>query len=71
MPGRPTAHAAIKTHTAVKTRTTIGQIISVLDDRNVLRAMRLLEPERESPDPSPNPDQQEGPRCVTCITRGE
>jgi hypothetical protein len=68
MPGRPTAHAAIKTRTAVDTRTTIGQIISVLDDRNLLRAMRLLEPERESPDPS---DEQETQRCVTCVTRGE
>ena len=71
MPGHATAHTAIKTHAAVHPRTTIAQIISVLDDRNVLRAMRLLEPERESPDPSPNADQQETPRCVTCITRGE
>jgi hypothetical protein len=26
-----------------KTRATIGEIISALDDRNVLRAMRLLD----------------------------
>jgi hypothetical protein len=49
---------------------TIGQIISALDDRNVLRAVRLLEPASESSQPSADPE-QEGPRCVKCITRGE
>jgi hypothetical protein len=51
--------------------TTIGQIISALDDRNVLRAVRLLEPASESSRPSADPEQQDGPRCVKCITRGE
>jgi hypothetical protein len=54
---------AIKTPTAIKARTTIGQLISALDDRNVLRALRLLEPAAG--------DQQDGPRCVKCITTGE
>jgi hypothetical protein len=62
---------AIKTETAIKTRTTIGQIISALDDRNVLRALRLLEPATEGPEPSAGSDQPDGPRCVTCVTRGE
>jgi hypothetical protein len=51
--------------------TTIGQIISALDDRNVLRAVRLLEPASESSEPSADPERQDGPRCVKCITRGE
>ena len=38
----------------------IGEILSALDDRNVLPAMRALEPERE-----------QGPRCARCVTRGE
>jgi hypothetical protein len=63
MPDRPIA--------ARKLHTTIGQIISALDDRNVLRAMRLLEPVSESPEPSSDPDQPEGQRCVKCATRGE
>jgi hypothetical protein len=62
MPGRPIDDR--------KTRTTIGQIIAALDDRNILRAVRLLEPASESSELSPNPDQDE-PRCVRCITRGE
>ena len=36
-----------KVNATIKTRTTIGQIISALDDRNVSRAMRLLEPASE------------------------
>jgi hypothetical protein len=48
----------------------IGQIISALDDRNLLRAMRLLEP-AESGEPSPGPDRPEAPRCVRCATHGE
>jgi hypothetical protein len=73
MPGSPIddreTQTAIKTPTAVKTRTTIGQIISALDDRNVLRALRLLEPATEGGEPGS--DQQAGPRCVKCVTTGE
>jgi hypothetical protein len=69
MPGHPIADR--KTQPPAKPPTTIAQIISALDDRNVLRAMRLLEPASESADPSSNADQQDGPRCVSCITRGE
>jgi hypothetical protein len=61
MTGRPTNDRTILT--------TIGQIISALDDRNVLRAVRLLEPASESAEISADPEQQ--PRCVKCITRGE
>ena len=57
----------IKTGTATKTRTTIGQIISALDDRNVLRALRLLEPATEG---APGSDQQDE-RCMKCATHGE
>jgi hypothetical protein len=49
---------------------TISQIISALDDRNLLRAMRLLEP-AASVEPSPSPDRPDAPRCVRCITHGE
>jgi hypothetical protein len=59
------ADAVIKTGTKT---TTIGQIISALDDRNVLPALRLLEPATEG---APGSDQQDGPRCVTCPTHGE
>jgi hypothetical protein len=48
----------------------IGQIISALDDRNLLRAMRLLEP-ADSEEPSPSPDRSDAPRCVRCTTHGE
>jgi hypothetical protein len=41
---------------------TIAQIISLLDDRNLSRAMRLLEP---------NPDESDATHCVRCVTRGE
>jgi hypothetical protein len=50
---------------------TISQIISALDDRNLLRAMRLLEPAAESAELSPSPDRPDAPRCVRCITHGE
>jgi hypothetical protein len=50
---------------------TISQIISALDDRNLTRAMRLLEPAPESAERTPSPDRDEAPRCVQCITRGE
>jgi hypothetical protein len=59
MTGRPTNDRTILT--------TIGQIISALDDRNVLRAVRLLEPASEGSEPPADPQ----PRCVKCITRGE
>ena len=59
-----------KTPTAIKARTTIGQLISALDDRNLSAAMRLLEPASESAERSPN-DPDEAPRCVKCTTRGE
>jgi hypothetical protein len=49
---------------------TISQIISALDDRNVLRAIRLLEPGSERSELSPK-DQDDAPRCVRCTTRGE
>jgi hypothetical protein len=48
---------------------TISQIISALDDRNVLQAMRLLEPAPEGPELSP--EDPDAPRCVKCATRGE
>jgi hypothetical protein len=54
-----------------KTRATIGEIISALDDRNVLRAMRLLEPASEGAELSLNSDQHDETRCVKCATRGE
>jgi hypothetical protein len=46
---------------------TIAQIISALDDRNLARAMRLLEPASESAEP----DSPDAPRCVRCATHGE
>jgi hypothetical protein len=49
---------------------TISQIVAALDDRNVLRALRLLEPAAESSELSPNL-QDDAPRCARCITRGE
>ena len=49
----------------------IGQLLSALDDRNLSRAMRVLDPERESAEPVHDPDQQDAPRCVRCATRGE
>jgi hypothetical protein len=49
---------------------TISRIISALDDRNVLRAMRLLEPDAESAELSPK-DRDDAPRCAKCTTRGE
>jgi hypothetical protein len=49
---------------------TIGQLVSALDDRNLERAMRLLEPAATSAEHSPEP-QDAAPRCVRCATRGE
>jgi hypothetical protein len=48
---------------------TISQLISALDDRNVLRAIRLLEPDAKSSERSPS--DQDAPRCARCVTRGE
>ena len=59
-----------KTPTAIKARTTIGQLISALDDRNLSAAMRLLEPASESAERSQK-DPDEATRCVKCTTRGE
>ena len=50
-----------------KTPSTIAQLISALDDRNLSRAMRLLEPAKEGAEPDP----QDAPRCVRCATHGE
>jgi hypothetical protein len=47
---------------------TIGQLVSALDDRNLARAMRLLEPERATLAPEL---QDEAPRCLRCVTHGE
>jgi hypothetical protein len=60
-----------KAETAARAPVTISQIIFGLDDRNLARTLRLLEPESDSSGPSKNPDRQEGSRCATCITRGE
>jgi hypothetical protein len=59
-----------------KPPTTLGQLLSALDDRNLSRAMRLLDParesaERESGEHPSDPDQQDAARCVRCATRGE
>jgi hypothetical protein len=45
---------------------TIGQLLSALDDRDPVRALRVLEPERKGAEP----DGQDG-RCVRCATHGE
>ena len=49
---------------------TIGQLVSALDDRNLARAMRLLEPAPQSATLAPEL-QDEAPRCLRCITHGE
>lgn len=67
MTNRPAASTAMKRDI----RATIAQIVSVLDDRNVLRAMHLLQPVSEGAQLALSLDQPEGPRCVKCITRGE
>jgi hypothetical protein len=46
---------------------TLGQLISALDDRNILRALRVLEPTESA---EQGPEQRDG-RCVRCVTRGE
>jgi hypothetical protein len=48
---------------------TISQLISALDDRNVLRAIQLLEPADKSAKLSPS--DEDAPRCTRCVTRGE
>jgi hypothetical protein len=48
---------------------TISQLLSALDDRNVVRAVRVLEPGVEDSERSPK--DQSPPRCERCITRGE
>jgi hypothetical protein len=50
---------------------TLSQILFGLDDRNLLPALRMLEPVAESAEASSSPDRDEGPRCVRCATRGE
>ena len=47
-------------------RSLIGAILSILDDRNLEQALRVLAPERESPDA-----EQGQARCTRCVTRGE
>ena len=44
----------------------IGAILSILDDRNLEQALRVLAPARESPDAT-----QGQVRCTRCVTRGE
>ncbi len=48
---------------------TIRQLISALDDRNIVRAVRLLEPAAEGSEGASK--DQDPPRCERCITRGE
>jgi len=43
-----------------------GAILSILDDRNLEQALRVLAPARESPDAT-----QGQVRCTRCVTRGE
>jgi hypothetical protein len=51
-----------------KTGFSISQLISALDDRNIVRAIRLLQPADERSEQSKD---QDAPRCERCITRGE
>ena len=53
------------------TKFSLSQIIFGLDDRNLLPAIRMLEPAAESAESSLGQEPHEGPRCVKCITRGE
>jgi hypothetical protein len=46
---------------------TLGQLISALDDRNIVRALHVLEPADSA---ERGPEQRDG-RCVRCVTRGE
>ena len=50
---------------------TLSQILFGLDDRNLLPALRMLEPAAEGAEASSSLDPDEGPRCVRCATRGE
>ena len=54
-------------------RSLIGAILSILDDRNLEQALRVLAPARESPDAArESPDAEQGQaRCRRCVTRGE
>jgi hypothetical protein len=49
--------------------TALGQIMSALDDRDPLRALRVLAPKPNAS--SLDSDQETGPRCTRCATRGE
>jgi hypothetical protein len=49
----------------------LSQIIFGLDDRNLLPAIRMLEPAAESAEPYSGLDPDEQPRCLRCVTRGE
>ncbi len=46
---------------------TIGQIIAALDDRNVLKAVELLDPTTQGV----SPERQGGTRRVKCVGCGE
>ncbi len=50
---------------------TIGQLVSALDDRNPLPALRLLEPAAPGTELASDPNRQDAERCVRCITHGE
>jgi hypothetical protein len=47
---------------------TIRRLLSALDDRNIVRAVRLLEPAAEDSEQSKD---QHPARCDRCVTRGE
>jgi hypothetical protein len=49
--------------------TALGQIMSALDDRDPSRALRVLAPKPEAS--ALDSDQEIGPRCTRCATRGE
>ena len=53
------------------TKFSLSRFIFGLDDRNLLPAIRMLEPAAAGAEPSSSPDRPEGPRCLKCITRGE
>jgi hypothetical protein len=50
---------------------TIGQIIAALDDRNVLKAVELLDPTMDSAGSSPGRDGRPASRRVKCVGCGE
>jgi hypothetical protein len=49
----------------------LGQIMSALNDRDLLPALQVLERPSQEGDAAPEPDRQSGPRCTRCTTRGE